>query len=417
MISGLRTMTASSAEAVDRISLNLWLVFFLCFLSNLFGGLVSTLMSVYLPMAVTELSGEQSMGSLGDISAIINSQYIFGWTAGGLAWGLISDLIGRVRAFIFTFGLYGLFTLLTSLATSWEMLVIFRLLTGFGVGGVMVVSVTYMSEIWPERTRSIFIGIMSIGFPVGIFSAGLTNYIISDWRMGFLNGMIPLAMALISIAVFRESEIWKNSRIGHNMGLNMTELKQNKKDLLKGSIVFGSMLIGMWAVFSWLPTWMQSILHNGGGQEERGIGMMLMGIGGLTGGFFSGWISNGIGLRKALLICFAGCLSIAIVMFSNNTSFSQVIYLETGVMAIFFGISQGALGAYIPQLFKPGIRATATGFCFNMARLLTGTAVFFIGTLVVSLGGYGNTLLVFSSVFLIGLIAVFYSRDPKESEI
>lgn len=40
-----------------RISGYHWLLFFICFLANVFGGTVSTLMSVYLPIAVKDLLG------------------------------------------------------------------------------------------------------------------------------------------------------------------------------------------------------------------------------------------------------------------------------------------------------------------------------------------------------------------------
>jgi hypothetical protein len=74
-------------------------------------------------------------------------------------------------------------------------------------------------------------------------------------------------------------------------------------------------------------------------------------------------------------------------------------------MAVFFGISQGALSVYIPELFPAAVGAAATGFCFNVGRLFTATAVFFVGALVSWLGGYGNTLFIFSFIFLIGLLA------------
>ena len=84
------------------------------------------------------------------------------------------------------------------------------------------------------------------------------------------------------------------------------------------------------------------------------------------------------------------------------------------VLAFFFGISQGALAVYIPQLFPTVIRASATGFCFNVGRLFTGTVVFFIGALVVLLGGYGNAIFIFSFVFLIGLTATCFSKEKKD---
>jgi hypothetical protein len=84
-----------------------------------------------------------------------------------------------------------------------------------------------------------------------------------------------------------------------------------------------------------------------------------------------------------------------------------------GVLAFFFGISQGALAVYIPALFPTTICASATGFCFNAGRLFTGTVVFFIGALVSLLGGYGNAVFVFSFVFVIGFIATMLSKGAK----
>jgi hypothetical protein len=90
---------------------------------------------------------------------------------------------------------------------------------------------------------------------------------------------------------------------------------------------------------------------------------------------------------------------------------SAVTFVEMAVLAFFFGISQGALAVYIPLLFPVSVRASATGFCFNVGRLFTGTVVFFIGALVIFLGGYGNAVFVFSFIFLIGLIATYLSKE------
>jgi MFS family permease len=140
---------------------------------------------------------------------------------------------------------------------------------------------------------------------------------------------------------------------------------------------------------------------------------MCMGMGGLAGGFFSGYLVNFLGLKKSMLLCFAVCSVMSFVLFKLNTTFSPAIFAEIAVLALFFGASQGVLSAYIPQLFHTGIRATATGFCFNIGRLFTGTAVLFIGVLVSSLGGYGNAIFIFSIVFVIGFIVVLSVREKK----
>jgi MFS family permease len=169
-------------------------------------------------------------------------------------------------------------------------------------------------------------------------------------------------------------------------------------------------------MFSWIPTWVQSLLI-ADGQNERGYAMMLLGIGGLTGGFVSGWVSNLLGVRKAMLFCFAGCIAMSIVLFGTNTTFTNIIYVELALLALFFGISQGLLSIFIPQLFSMHIRGTYTGICFNAGRILTAAAVFFVGVLVATLGGYSNTLLAFTGIFIAGFITVAFTKDIIKNHI
>ena len=112
--------------------------------------------------------------------------------------------------------------------------------------------------------------------------------------------------------------------------------KEHRRELIVGSLTFGSMLIGMWAIFSWLPTWIQSIVTTTDAQKERSLGMMFMGMGGLTGGFLSGWLVNLAGIRKSMLICFSVCALFSFLLFKTNTSFTGIVYAEIAILALFF---------------------------------------------------------------------------------
>jgi MFS family permease len=138
--------------------------------------------------------------------------------------------------------------------------------------------------------------------------------------------------------------------------------------------------------------------------------MILLGMGGITGGVFSGILMNRFGKKNTLVTTFASCVVLCGILFLTNRTFSNIIYVETAMLAFCFGISQGALSSYIPELFPVGVRGTATGFCFNVGRFFTATAVFFIGSLVTALGGFGNALLVFSLPFLIALFVTARSK-------
>jgi predicted MFS family arabinose efflux permease len=216
---------------------------------------------------------------------------------------------------------------------------------------------------------------------------------------------------------FSESEKWQRATQNEKATRNNLQLlfsKENSRNLIMGSVVFGAALIGLWATFSWLPFWIQSMV-TGSGQKETGMAMMLMGGGGLLGGFISGWVVNAIGLKRTLLICFAACFILAFILFKLTHTLSVGTYLQIAFITIFFGMSQGALSMYIPELFPTSLSATATGVCFNLGRIITAVAVFFIGSLVEMLGGYGNAIFYFDFVFLIGFVITLFNKQTKYS--
>ena len=154
------------SEQNEKVTSYHWLLFTICFLGTAFAGTVSTLMSVYLPVAVKDLLGDKSTDELNNISAYINAVFIFGGAFGGFISGIISDKAGRKTGVIFSIGCYGLFTILTGYMPNWWGVVICRFFTGFGLGAVLVTTVILMMEQWPQKTRAIFIGILSISIPV-----------------------------------------------------------------------------------------------------------------------------------------------------------------------------------------------------------------------------------------------------------
>jgi len=402
-----------TAETASAKSARLALLFVVCFAGNLFAGAISTVMAVYLHAVVKEFQGAQSTAQLNNISAYINALFIFGWAVGGFLWGLIGDKTGRKASLLLSIGSYGLFTLLTAFTQSWAEVMICRFLSGVGAGGMLVISFTLISEVWPAKSKAVFTGILSIAIPIGIFSAGMLTFLVNSWREGFLVGALPLLFAIAGYWMIEESGLWLKEHIktevAHKPVIHLFS-SSNLNILATGSLIFGSMLVGLWAIFSWLPAWIQSLLPTDA-QKEGSLSLMFMGMGGLIGGFLSGWALKLVSLRSSLIASFVVCFLMAFLLFKTNSSFSPIIFAEIAVLALFFGASQGILSLYIPALFPAAIRASATGFCFNIGRVLTALAVLFAGVLVDVLGGYGNSLFIFSLVFLPGLFAVVFIKN------
>ncbi len=401
----------------EKKSISKFVIFGLCMICYIFGGTISTLISVYLPVAVPQLLqrsvSEQELGSIG---AYLNSSFIFGWMTGGLLSGILSDKFGRIKILAFSACFYGLFTFLVLTVSDWHTLIIYRFLAGMGVGAVLVVSTVYISEIWDESSKPIALSILAVGFPVGIILAGMLNVFFSDWKHSFILGIVPFTAGTILFFLLPESLLWQSSKhFQQKESINLFTPRFTG-NILVGALIFGSVLIGLWAVFSWLPTWVHGLtIGVSDGKTERGITMMTMGMGAILGGSFAGYLIKKWGIEITLMFIFAGCFLSCLLLFLSNSSFSKIIFAEVALVAVFFGLSQSALSSFIPCLFPPSIRAGATGFCFNIGRFFTGTAVFFVGNLVTAFGGFGNALIVFSGTFLIALLKVFlkFNRNKQ----
>jgi len=417
--------TANEVFLVTDSTTRKWLVFSLCMLSYIFSGTASTLVSVYLPVAVPELLKNNDLSDsiisesrLGEIGAYVNAMFLYGWMAGGLLFGVVSDRVGRIPSLAFVTILYGVGVCLVVFAPDWYSLMVIRFVTGMGVGGVLLISTVYISEIWDRQTRPVMLGILAVSFPVGIVAAGSLNLVFDYWREAFWLGVIPTITGAMILFVAPESPHWRLDKTSGNFKTERVFDRRNRYSLVTGSLIFGSVLIGLWGIFSWLPTWVQSLIPAGeDGQKERGIVMIILGVGGIIGGIISGFLIKAVGGKNTLVITFLGCIVMCCFLFLTNRRFSEIIYVEAGLLALCFGVSQGSLSSYIPELFPVSIRATATGFCFNIGRFFTATAVFFIGTLVTVLGGFGNALLVFSIPFVIALIITWFGRDDHHKSL
>jgi MFS family permease len=393
------------------------LAFLLCTISYLFCGTASTIMSTYLPNAISELLNEQiTEAKLGEVGAYINAVSLYGWMFGGILFGILADRMGRKKILVFSTALYGIATILVVFVPNWYVLLLFRFFSGMGVGGVLLLATVYISEIWPEKTRPIILGFLAIAFPVGIVATGAITVLFSNWREAFWLGVIPVIDAALIWVLLPESPKWQKRDKSKAVLFSSIFQSEYRKNLVIGSLIFGAVLIGLWGLFSWLPTWVQSLLPAGqDGQSERGLTMMLLGSGGIIGGSFSGFLIKSFGNRNTLMLTFTGLIVACGLLFLTNDSFSTVVFFEIALLALFFGISQGSLNSYIPELFPSQIRATATGFCFNIGRLFTATAVFFVGTLVTLFGGFGNALLSFSVFFVLAIIATFFGGNSTSS--
>src|SRR6516165_2519745 len=106
-------------------------------------------------------------------SGLATTIFLLGWGTGGIAFGILGDLIGRAKSMVFTILLYSAFTGLSALSQEFLHFGLFRFLTGLGVGGQFAVGVSLVAEEMPDRARPFALGLLQAMSAVGNIAAGL----------------------------------------------------------------------------------------------------------------------------------------------------------------------------------------------------------------------------------------------------
>src|SRR5256885_4526968 len=119
-----------------------------------------------------------------------------GLMLGALAFGPIADRFGRRPVLLSCTLFFGVLSLLTATAGSLQSLLVFRFVTGLGLGGAMPNAIALTTEYAPKRVRATTIMIMFCGFSLGaalggVAAAGLIARF--GWKAVFLvGGAVPI---------------------------------------------------------------------------------------------------------------------------------------------------------------------------------------------------------------------------------
>ena len=132
-----------------------------------------------------------------------------GIMVGAMASGPIADRFGRRPMLLFSVAMFGVFSLASAYASSLQMLVAFRFLTGVGIGGAMPTTVALTSDYAPARWRTSLVMFMFTGASIGGFFAGqVAAQILPTWGwqgVFMVGGIVPLALLVVLFFVLPES--------------------------------------------------------------------------------------------------------------------------------------------------------------------------------------------------------------------
>lgn len=203
------------------------------------GGLLFGLNMAGIAGATEMLKGEFSLtdSGLGTVAALLT----IGCLIGALFTGNFTEKYGRKNVMVFTAILYIISAIGSALATSSEMLTVFRVLSGLAVGATSVVGPIYISEVSPAAKRGTLVSMNQFAITIGIVLAYLIDFLVMDlgensWRyMLAVPAVFGVVYLVFLLSSFPPSPRWLLSKNRRDEAISILE-KIGGKTLIESEL-------------------------------------------------------------------------------------------------------------------------------------------------------------------------------------
>jgi MFS family permease len=306
---------------------------------------------------------------------------------GGVGFGWLADRFGRKPVLSATILTYSLGTLLCGAAPGLGALLLFRVVTGLGVGGEWATGQTLVGETFPAKFRARFAAVMQTGAPVGVGLAAIVGGFVepflagrfgahNGWRICFFASAAPALLVVAIRRLMPESDVWIESRrqTGAAGAARVSFLATLAEDgairrlFLLGLVLAVTDMSAYWFTYLWMPKYLYDNL--GFSMARSGAWILVTQAGGLLGYLSFGAVADWKGRRFAYsiysFVWAAGLLSV-------TWFWTTLAAYPAGALFCMFliGVGTGNFSGYGPifsELFPTAIRNTAMGAAYNLAR-------------------------------------------------
>lgn len=304
----------------------------------------------------------------------------FGLFLGAVIGGRVADSIGRKKVLVVSIGLFGLFSLLTSLAIDVPSLIAARALTGLGLGGALPMLLALVTETSTVKHQSASVATVYAAMPLGGAGASLLSLLMAapHWRVIFIvGGVIPLALAPLMAMGLPESAQFRLAKealetdgkspssaleAGSFLAL-FADGRARRTGLLWASFLLELLLL--YLLLNWLPT----LLVSDGFTRVQAAGAQIgFNLGGVFSAVLIGYLLGGR-LRNAAIIVTFVSLPILLVALAKSPSQFPVVASAVFLLGCAVLAAQAFLYALAPLAYPTPIRGMGAGAAVAVGRI------------------------------------------------
>ena len=354
------------------------------------------------------------------ITGLLGSVTQLAAAAGGIAFGVLADRIGRKRALMAAILIYSIFTAACGFAQTALQLGIFRVFLGLGMGGEWATGAALVSESFPAKHRGKALAFVQSSWAIGYGLAALVNLIVMPiwgWRGVFFVGVLPALLTMWIRRKVEEPKIWIESKARETGGIGLLFAPHIAKVTVFITLMNACTLFGWWGLNSWVPGYLSLEPARGGiglSSSTMSLFVIAMQTGMWLGYVSFGYIADAIG-RKKTYVMFVLAASVLLPLYGFLKT--PVLLLVLGPLVAFFGTGYySGFGAVIVELYPTSVRATAAGVCYNTGRIASAAAPFIVGSLAAS-SGFFAAFAVAGFAFLLAAVMWIWIPETRNAEL
>lgn len=413
---------------------------------NTLGGVVGNILEWY-DFAVfgyfAPLIGEQFFPSTSRTASLLGAFGVFAGAyfvrpLGGVLFGNLGDRLGRKRAlqlsvFMMAVPTTAVAILPTYAQVGWLaplLIVLCRLAQGLSVGGELIGSMAFITEIAPAGSRGLFgsfvvctstMGVMLGSGVAALVHASLDHASLASWgwRLPFAAGLVIGLVGFWMRGGMGESPVFE--QLERTGGLSANPVREVVRTMT-GSVCFVACLVmlsggGFYILFVWWPTFLEQMVDPPIRDALVLNTLSMVVLAACTP--IAGWLSDLYGRRAVLVTSILGVAVLAMPLFAMAARGSPGSALAAQVVfaPLMAGVS-APIPATIMELFPTRTRYSGVALGYNISLAVFGGTAPLMATMLVSATGTSAApagyLMFLASVSLLAAQTVhrFVPREP-----
>ncbi|MDR7342510.1 AAHS family 4-hydroxybenzoate transporter-like MFS transporter [Pantoea alhagi] len=324
---------------------------------------------------------------------------LVGLALGAMFAGPLADRYGRRWIIISSVFFFGLWTLATAMAQNIEQMMLFRLLTGLGLGAAMPNVGTLVAEYAPERQRAFLITVVFCGFTFGAASGGFAaSWLIPNfgWHaVLLLGGILPLMLLPLLLRYLPESvrfllaqqaadwriraiveKMWPGSTTPYSTFVYPLPMPGagGIRTVLSVQYRFGSLMLwggyfmGLFLVYL-IGSWMPALIGDMGlSVTAAALITAMYQAGGTVGSLFAGWLMDRVNANRALAAIYF-CGGLAAILLGCASAQPLLMALIAFCCGFCFNGANTGMNALAASYYPTSARATGSSWMHGIGRI------------------------------------------------